>query len=136
MITYFDTSMLMKLVVDDELLAAEAARLWLDSEFVLCAEIGYAETRAALAAAHRSGRLESTQFDTAKRQFEQLWTQISIVNVNSHLIRSAGDVAESDSLRGYDAVHLASALVASARVMASANQRITEAASMRGLSTV
>ena len=136
MITYFDTSMLMKLVVDDELLAAEAARLWLDSEFVLCAEIGYVEARAALSAAHRSGRFESTQFDTAKRQFEQLWAQISIVNVNSHLIRSAGDIAESDSLRGYDAVHLASALVASATVMASADQRLTGAASMRGLSTV
>ena len=50
MITYFDTSIVMKLLIDDEAFRAGSERLWVESEFAVCAEIGYTEARAALAA--------------------------------------------------------------------------------------
>lgn len=133
MITYFDTSMLMKLMIDDEAYRPEAERLWLDSDYVACAEIGYAEARAALAAAQRHDRLDTAALRTAKEQLELLWAQMSVVVVDTALVRAAGDVAERDGLRGCDAVHLAAAITGQVTVMASADRQLVEAARRQGL---
>jgi len=133
-ITYFDTSILMKLVIDDEAYRPESERLWLDSDYVVCAEIGYVEARAALAAARRHERLDAAALQTAKNQLELLWEQVSIVLVDTALVRAAGDVAERDALRGYDAVHLAAAITGHATVVASADRQLVEAARRQGLS--
>ena len=87
MITYFDTSILMKLVIDDEAYRPESERLWLDSDYVVCAEIGYVEARAALAAARRHERLDAAALQTAKNQLELLWEQVSIVLVDTALVQ-------------------------------------------------
>ncbi len=134
MITYFDTSVLMKLVIDDEAYRPESERIWLDSDFVVCAEIGYVEARAALAAARRHDRLSAAALRTAKDQLELLWEQVSIVVVDTALVQAAADVAERDSLRGYDAVHLAAAITGQATVVASADRQLVKAARRRGLS--
>lgn len=133
MITYFDTSMLMKLVIEDEPHRSGSEQLWLGSDYVLCAEIGYVEARAALAAARRHERLDTAELRTAKDEFELLWEQMSIVVVDTALVRAAGDVAEVDGLRGYDAVHLAAALGGQAAVMASADRQLVAAARRHGL---
>lgn len=132
MITYFDTSILMKLLIDDEAYRAESERLWLDADYVVCAEIGYAEARAALAAARRHRRLTAAALRTAKDQLELLWGQVSVVVVDTALVRAAGDLAERDGLRGYDAVHLAAAVAGQVAVVASADRQLVEAARGRG----
>lgn len=43
MITYVDTSVLLKLLVDDEVGGDAAERLWVESSYVVCAEIGYVD---------------------------------------------------------------------------------------------
>ncbi len=121
MICYVDTSILMKLLIDDEAYRHESERLWLDSDYVVCAEIGYVEARAALAAARRHKRLDAASSRTARDQFELLWEQVSIVACDSVLVRLAGDVAERYRLRGYDAVHLAAAITGQATLLASAD---------------
>ena len=135
MTTYIDTSVLLKLLVDDEVGGDAAERLWVGSEGLICAEIGYAEARSALAAAHRNARFSTRLFGTAKRELEDLWSQIDVVVVNTALVRSAGNVAETDQLRGYDAVHLAAALAANAEVFAAADDRLLAAARRHGLAT-
>ncbi len=135
MITYVDTSVLLKLLVEGELGSDAAERLWLSSSFLVCAEIGYTEARAALAAAHRSARLTARSHLAAKQEFEGLWEQIDAVVVNTALVRAAGDLAESEKLRGYDAVHLAAGLASGAGVFASADDRLLAAARKRGLAT-
>jgi len=132
-ITYFDISMLLKLVVDDESYGAESERLCLESDYVVCAEIGYAEARAALGSTHRHDRLAATALQTAKDQLELLWEQLSIVVVDTALVRAAGDLAERDCLLGYDAVHLAAAITGQATVMASADRHLVNAAHRHGL---
>lgn len=134
MITYFDTSILMKLLVDDETYRPESERLWLDSSYVVCAEIAHVEARAAIASARRHGRLGVAASRTAKAQLELLWDQVSIVVVDTALVRVAGDVADHDGLRGYDAVHLTAAVTGQATVLASADRQLAEAARRRGLS--
>jgi predicted nucleic acid-binding protein len=100
---------------------------------VVCAETGYVEARAALAAAQRHDRLDAAALQTAKDQLELLWEQMSIVVVDSALVLAAGDVAERDRLRGYDAVHLAAAITSQVTVVASADRHLVEAARRRGL---
>lgn len=131
MITYVDTSVLLTLLVDDEVGVDAVERLWLESDHLVCAEIGHVEARAALASARRSGRLDDRALRMAKAQLENLWDQIDVVPVTTALVRSAGDVADVDGLRGYDAVHLAAAIVAHATVFATADTKLLEAAQRR-----
>ena len=133
MICYFDTSLLVKLLVEDEPFRAEADRLWLESSYVVCAEIGYVEARAALASARRGKRLTARAFRTAKDELETLWLQVSVVPVDDRLVREAGDLAENAALRGYDGVHLAAALRAQAEVMATADLDLARAARSQSL---
>jgi len=131
-IAYFDMSMLVKLLVDDEAYRAQAERIWLEADHVVCAEVGYVEARAALAATQRSRRLDDANMHTAKSQFEALWEQVIVVAVDTALMRAAGDIAELDGLRGYDAVHLAAAVAVRATVVASADRQLIRAARNRG----
>jgi uncharacterized protein len=131
-ITYVDTSVLIKLFIDDEQGSEAAERLWLQSSFVVCAQIGYAESRAALAAMRRNERLTVAELREAKKSFEDLWTQMSTVPVSSGIVQEAGDLAEKYGLRGYDAVHLAAARATEVAVFATADVRLLEAARQCG----
>lgn len=124
--------MLVKLLVDDEEHRPDAERIWLEANHVVCAEIGYVEARAALASALRGGRLGRAAMRAAKGEFEALWDQVNVVAVDTALVRAAGDIAERDGLRGYDAVHLAAAVTVSATLVASADRQLLAAARSRG----
>jgi predicted nucleic acid-binding protein len=127
-ITYVDTSVLLTLLIDDESGTDAAERLWLESDFVVCVEIGYVEARAALAAARRARRLDTVGLSVAKVELDSLWSQIDIVPVTTPLVAAAADLAERDGLRGYDALHLAAALASAARVLATADAQLLAAA--------
>jgi uncharacterized protein len=131
-ITYIDTSVLMKVFID-EAGTAESEQIWLRASALVCAEIGYVEIRAALSAARRASRIEQSAYEAAKFELEELWAQVEIVAISEAIIRSAGDLAESSRLRGYDAVHLAAAVEVRATVMASADKALCEAAAALGL---
>ncbi len=128
MITYVDTSVLLKLLLDDEGGADAAERLWLESDFVVCAEIGYVEARAGLASARRSARLGAKGFSAVKAELDALWAQVDVVPVTTELVHAAGDLAEVEGLRSYDAVHLAAAIAAEVTVVATSDGALLEAA--------
>jgi hypothetical protein len=72
--------------------------------------LAYPEGRAALAAAHRGGRLTKSEHARALADFEDLQPDLILIGVDHDLARRAGKHAEDLGLRGYDAVHLATAL--------------------------
>jgi uncharacterized protein len=87
-----------------------AAELW-DSALPAAASIlAYPEGRAALAAARRGGRLTKAGHARALAGFEDLGRGLISIGVDDDLSRRAGQLAEDLELRGYDAVHLATAL--------------------------
>jgi uncharacterized protein len=57
---------------------------------------------------------------------------VSIVEIDDHLMRLAGDLASTNALRGYDAMHLAAAHLVGAEVFSSADRRLCAAASACG----
>lgn len=86
------------------------AELWGTRQRVASSILAYPEGRAALAAARRGGRLSADGHRRAREEFEALQDEMLLIEVDRALTRQAGQLAEDHSLRGYDAVHLASAL--------------------------
>lgn len=87
-----------------------AAELWEGDYPAVSSVLSYAEGRAALAAARRQDRLTEGGHAEALAAFEELQADLITIGVDSSLARTAGEQAEDLGLRGYDAVHLATAL--------------------------
>lgn len=76
----------------------------------MSSQLVYPQARAAVAAAHRAGRVGPRRLRTAVEAIEELYGALRVIALDDSLARTAGDLAEKHALRGYDAVHLASAL--------------------------
>lgn len=108
MIAYFDTSAVVPVLIVEPG-TPRATQLWDAADRVVSARLVYPEGRAALAQAHRLGRLTARQLRAAVGELEARYDQLDLVEVDDELARRAGELAEAHALRGYDAVHLAAA---------------------------
>lgn len=108
MIVYFDTSALVPLLVEEPTSTA-SERLWDAADRVASSRLLYAEARAALAQASRLERLNHAEHLQAVSDLDGLVSSLDVVEVTDQVVRRAGELADNLALRGYDAVHLASA---------------------------
>ncbi len=108
-VSYFETSALVKLVVLENG-SDRSGTLWDASDTIATSRIAYVEARAALAWARRGGRLAAGDLERAKAALDDRFRSLDHVEVSASIVDSAADLAELHGLRGYDAVHLASAL--------------------------
>lgn len=108
-IVYFDSSALVKLVLD-ETGSDVAAALWNACDAALSSRLAYPEVRAALAAAGRSHDLTDAEATVAAAEWETFWASMRPIELSAEVERAAGELAALHRLRGADAVHLASAL--------------------------
>lgn len=132
MITYVDTSTLIKLIVEEE--GSDRAELiWQSADSVASVSLIVVEASAALAAAARGNRLSPDQLNSAQTELAAFVDDLHLVEVTADLIESAAQLAEAESLRGYDAVHLAAALFVGATVLTSADKALCEAAGRQGI---
>ncbi len=109
MITYLDTSAIVKTVIE-EAGSDVAIEVWNAADTRVTSMITYAEARAALAAARRDRRLTGPRGAEARTRLDHRWAELARSEVTNEIVRLAGDLAEREALRGYDAVHLATAL--------------------------
>lgn len=108
-LVYFDSSALVKLLVDEE--GSEvAALLWDSCDAALSNRLAYPEVRAALAAARRAHRLAADDEERAAAAWEEYWAAMRTVELTQAVSAHAGDLAGRRALGGADAVHLASLL--------------------------
>ena len=108
-LVYFDSSALVKLVLD-EAGSDIAAALWNASDVALSSRLAYPEVCAALAAAHRNHDLTESEASAATAEWEVFWASMRAVELSADVARAAGALTAIHQLRGADAVHLASAL--------------------------
>lgn len=108
MITYFDTSSVVPLVIN-EASTGLCNRIWNESSRVVCTRLLYPEARAALAKAARMGRIDQVQHRSAVVELDSIVTEIDHVELTAEVAQAAGELAEAHRLRGHDAVHLAAA---------------------------
>ena len=107
MTLYLDTSSLVKLYVE-ETGSDLVSRLAAEAVVVVTSAVAYPESRAAFARLRREGALSPRAFSTVKRAFDLRWPQYLSLAATDSLCRSAGELAETYGLRGFDSVHLAS----------------------------
>jgi predicted nucleic acid-binding protein len=136
MIVYFDTSALLPILIEEPSSRA-AAQLWDGAERVVSSRLVYAESRAALAMAHRMDRINERDLRAAVEDLESVHQQLDVIEVTESLVRQAGSFAGQFGLRGYDAVHLASAHLISdpEMVFAAGDRGLLGAAQAVGIST-
>ena len=108
-IIYFDSSALVKLVVE-ETGSELAAELWDGSDAAVASRLAYPEVCAALAAAARNHDLDEAGLRAAEAAWEEFWAAVRPVELAGTVEQHAGRLAGRHALRGADAVHLASAL--------------------------
>lgn len=106
---YFDTSALVKLLVEEDG-SHVVDELWHRCEEAFASRLAYPEMRAALAALHRGRHLGQGALARAESGWEDRWAAIGPVELTAEIGRRAGLLAKAHALRGADAVHLASAL--------------------------
>jgi len=140
LILYVDTSALVKLYVREAgstALRAHAAK----AGALATSVVAYAEIRAAFARLKQSGGSSDAMHQQRLQQLDRDWEALLRVELAPDVLRSAGDLSEIYGLRGFDSIHLASALWLKARVsepvvFAVFDKRLGAAASKAGLSVV
>ncbi len=109
MIAYVDTSAVVKRVMDEPG-SDVVLDVWGRAAEVVSSEVVYAETRAALAAIRRSGRLDSTGHHGMVCRAEAIVGDLRLIRIDETIATAAGGLADKHALRGFDALHLAAAL--------------------------
>jgi len=109
MILYLDTSALVKLYVRE--VGSVRVRNWLKrATGAATSVVAYAEARAAFARLHRGGHTNPRRHRERVAQLNIDWESIMRVELTASVLRLAGETAETYELRGFDSIHLASAL--------------------------
>ena len=107
MILYLDTSALVKLYIK-EAFSDEVGKAARVAETCATSRIAYVEFYSTLARREREG-LDAGTAQGIRDAFEASWKDVLVVEVNRAIAVRAAGLARAHGLRGYDAVHLASA---------------------------
>ena len=132
MITYFDTSAFIKLIIN-EIGTDEVESYWDEGGDVASCQLLVVESTAALVRARQSDRISIATYNSSISLLDNLYVRLTIVNIDENLLADACDVTKTEKLRAYDAVHLASALKIGADIFASADADLCRAANRQGL---
>ena len=112
MICYLDTSALVKLYVAEE--GNSTVHQHLESAaLVATSKVAYPEACAAFARSFREDCLIEKAYKIALANFKSEWPSYYILEFTDSVMIKAGELAEKYSLRGFDAIHMASALTLS-----------------------
>jgi uncharacterized protein len=109
MIVYLDASALVKVYVA-EAGSTDVAQLIQDAEVLGTGIVSRAEVPAALAKASRAKLVTAETAGAALAAFTEDWEDLIRLQLTEGLAAHAGALAWEQRLRGYDAVHLATAL--------------------------
>jgi predicted nucleic acid-binding protein len=110
MFVYLDTSSLVKLYVEEGG-SFKVETLIESAEFTATSIVAYAEARAAFSRRFREKAFTQKGYNLIRKSFDKDWGSYLILNVTGETIRLAGNLAEKHSLRGFDSIHLASAII-------------------------
>lgn len=137
MILYLETSDLVKLYVRESG-SEEVEKSAQDADIVATSVVAYPEARAAFARKWREKGIQENDHRLLKKALEKDWHHNFIIYLTEDVAWLAGDLAEKYGLRGFDAIHLASAMtikkaVSAPVIFSSADTRLNKAAVEEGL---
>ncbi len=109
MISYFDTSALIKKYVKEKG-TDEVIKRWNGSKMLVVSSVAYAEFFSAMNRKMREGVLLKKELKSAIQNFKSDWESLIKVEVIDTLNKRIEELTTKYPLRGFDAIHLASAL--------------------------
>jgi uncharacterized protein len=138
-ILYLDTSALVKRYFQEEN-TDDVIDKWREAEEIVTSSVAYAE---ALAAFHRKKRESTIDTEAMRRlieDFREDWRTFIRIRVDDELNRYIDQTTARYSLRGFDAIHLSSALVVHEKFKADLlfmcfDNQLTSAAAEAGIRT-
>lgn len=139
MILYLDTSALVKRYFQ-EAFSEEVSSKWAQTEAVATSVLAYAETLATIFRKKNESGLQDGAVETIVSFFKRDWLSFIQVEVKNDLNDYIDRVVQKHLLRGFDAIHLASALILHEKIphdffFACFDQRLNQAARIEGLET-
>ena len=138
MILYLDTSALVKRYFNEPD-SVEVISLWKSARELVTSSSAYAETVATFYRKRRETHLGQKMFDKILESFQEEWNIFIRVHITDELNPLIHRVVAEHALRGYDAIHLSSALTIHERLkedflFACFDRRLIQAAQLEGLS--
>jgi predicted nucleic acid-binding protein len=137
---YLDSSALVKRFVVEK--GSERVRRMIEKEGpIATAKIAYAEIHSGLARKRREGYISTGQHALICRKVELDWRAHVRMDLTDEVLSLARELIQRHPLRGFDAIHLASALILKASlgeqiIFAGADERQLQAAAREQLSTL
>jgi len=136
-IVYLDASALVKRYLA-EAGSLEVNSLIADSAAIGTSLVSRAEVAAAIARAVRVGGIARPAGEKALQALHAQWADVMALPVTALLVARAGELAWTHGLRGYDAIHLSSALfwqedLAEPVVVATFDRELENAAQQAGM---
>lgn len=109
MILYLDTSALVKLYVEED--GSEDTGVAVgNASRVATPSVAYPEARATFARLERDEDITPEQHRAAVADLDDDWERLGVLDLTRNLSRFCGRLAQKHGLRGFDAVHLGSAV--------------------------
>lgn len=140
MIVYLDTSDLVKLYVEE--IGSERIKGIIHTATVIStSKVAYAEARAAFARKQKDDGFSHKILQKIVEDFDRDWENYFVIEVTDGLIRLAGDIAQKHLLRGFDSIHLASAINLRRKIRAevyfsSNDTKLNQAAEKEGITVL
>ncbi len=137
---YLDTSALVKLYVREESSAA-VAKAVRQADVVVVSRIAYPEARAAIGRRKREHAISAAAARKCVVDLDHDMLACFVVEFTAQVARQAGELAERLALRGFDAIHVASAIefgraVGQMPTFVAFDVRLLSAAASEGMATL
>lgn len=139
MILYLDTSAILKRYFQEPF-SEELSAKWKKSKMIVTSAVAYAETMATIYRKKRETELDNKTIQNIVQTFKMDWSGFVRVEITEDLNEYIDKVVQKHPLRGFDAIHLASAWVIYERFprdffFACFDQRLNQAAQIENFNS-
>ena len=132
MITYFDSSSLLKFIVR-EIGSEETRYIWSLSNEKVCSHLTRTEMHSALMRKVREGSVPASAVPAHLGALDKLFADVILIDITSDVIDASCELVKVFPLKSADAIHLATALMVRADLFTSSDKKLCAAASESGI---
>jgi len=132
MITYFDSSSLLKFIIR-EIGSEETRNIWNLSNEKVCSHLTRTEMQSALMRKVREGSVLVSAVPAHLGALDRLFADVILIDITSDVIDASCELVKEFPLKSADAIHLATALMVRADLFSSSDKKLCAAASESGI---
>ncbi len=132
MITYFDSSSLLKFIIR-EIGSEETRNIWNLSAEKVCSQLTRTEMHSALMRKVREGNVLAGAVPAHLGALDRLFADVILIDITSDVIDASCELVKTLPLKSADAIHLATALMVRADLFSSSDKKLCNAASESGI---